>query len=135
MLTILLKLIAALVGVAGKWSDASIERARIQSDVDRSALDAAVRINAQQADVIKAGMAYKVFWVVWAIAAVPMAAWFGWGMLDTLANGALPDVAVIPPGLKPYADAVWQNVFWTGAAGAVVQGAATTIAKALTRKR
>lgn len=135
MLAIILKLIAALVGVAGKWSDASIDRARIQADIDKSALDTAVRINAQQADVIKAGMAYKVFWVVWAIAAVPMAAWFGWGMLDTLANGALPDVAVIPPGLAPYADAVWQNVFYTGAAGAITQGVATTIAKVLKAKR
>ena len=67
--------------------------------------------------VMTAAMNSNTYWVVWGIAAVPMAAWFGWGMLDTLANGALPDVAAIPPGLLPWAEIVWANIFWTGLAG------------------
>lgn len=71
--------------------------------------------------VMVAAMTHTTFWIAWGIAAVPMAAWFGWGMLDTLANGALPDVAAIPPGLAPYAEVVWGNIFYVGAGTATVQ--------------
>ncbi|MFE0013769.1 hypothetical protein ACFWXH_02905 [Mesorhizobium sp. NPDC059054] len=32
-------------------------------------------------------------------------------MADSLSNGALPDVAALPPQLKEYADIVFQNIF------------------------
>ena len=85
-----------------------------------------VQIRQAQAAVIQAGMQHGWFWVAWLTAALPMSAWFGWGMLDTLMNGALPDVASIPPGLKPYADQVWDNIFLPGsiaATGLAVAGA------------
>lgn len=134
MLTILISVIKALLGLAGKFSDASIAREEIKGNVDMAALRAKVEITAHQADLLRSAQGYKIFWVAWAIAALPMAAWFGWGMLDTLANGALPDVASIPLGLKPYADTVWQNIFFSGAIGAVAQGTAQIIGKALTRR-
>jgi hypothetical protein len=77
-------------------------------------------------------MKHRVFWIAWGIAAIPMASWFGWGMLDTMFNGALPDVAVIPPGLKPYADVVWSNIFWVGggvASVGIVSRSLATIAQ------
>lgn len=80
-----------------------------------------------QASVITAGMAHKAFWIPWLIATVPLAFWFGWGMLDTAFNGALPDVAEIPPGLLPWAQTAWQNLFYSG--GGVA--AATIIGKAI----
>ena len=42
-------------------------------------------------------------------------------MLDSLRNGALPDVAELPPQLKAHADVVWENIFYTGVAGAGVE--------------
>jgi hypothetical protein len=135
MLTILLKLIGALVGVANRFSDNALARAQVQAGVDIAGLQAGVELARTQRDVITSGMQFRVFWVAWALAALPMAAWFGWGMLDTLTNGALPDVASIPLGLKPYADTVWQNIFYTGAAGAIAQGTTSTIAKVLSAKR
>lgn len=80
-----------------------------------------------QASVITAGMAHKAFWIPWLIATVPLAGWFGWGMLDTAFNGALPDVAEIPPGLLPWAQTAWSNLFYSG--GGVA--AATIIGKAI----
>lgn len=78
------------------------------------------------ASVVMTGMQHRVFWVAWAIAAVPTAAWFGWGMVDSLFNGSLPDVAALPPQLKGYADVVMGNIFYAGAvmAGANVVGSA-----------
>jgi hypothetical protein len=83
-----------------------------------------------QASVITAGMAHKAFWVPWLIATVPLAAWFGWGMLDTLTNGALPDVALIPPGLEPWAQIAWGNLFYSG--GGVA--AATIVGQAIAKR-
>jgi hypothetical protein len=80
------------------------EQQRIRSVREQHAMS-------MQAMVVTAGMEHKAFWVPWLIATVPLAAWFGWGMLDTLANGALPDVATIPPGLEPWAQIAWQNLF------------------------
>ena len=68
-----------------------------------------------------AGIAVGLFWVVWAIAAIPTALWFGWGMLDSLANGALPDVAELPPQLWDFARTLWHSIFVSGAGVASVQ--------------
>jgi hypothetical protein len=80
------------------------------------------------AGVVSAGMMHRMFWVAWSIAAIPMSAWFGYGMLATLANGALPPEASIPPGLLPYATVVWSNIFYAGAAGAVAGSFASVLA-------
>lgn len=93
-------------------------------NLGKSAIDASVITGVATlkytSGVTIAAMSHRVFWVAWGVAAIPMAAWFGWGMLDTLANGALPDVAVIPPGLAPYAEVVWGNIFYIGAGTAAI---------------
>lgn len=96
------------------------ERQRIASLRDQHAMTI-------QGQVITAGMAHKCFWVVWTIAAAPLAFWFGWGMLGTAFPGYLPYVAIIPPGLEPWAKAAWDSLFFSG--GGVA--AATSIARAL----
>jgi len=106
--------------------------AKANNDTERQRI-AALRdqhMATEQASVIREGMAHKAFWIPWLIATVPLAAWFGWGMLDTLFNGALPDVASIPPGLEPWAQKAWDNVFFTG--GGVA--AATVIARSIARR-
>lgn len=108
-------------------------RLKAQNETDRLVADAlAKQLEAQiserriAADVVTAGMQHRIFWVVWAIAAVPTAMWFGWGMLDSTFNGKLPDVAALPPQLKEYADVVFANIFYVGGgvAGAQVVAAA-----------
>lgn len=119
-------IVSKLLGAAGagfldrvlvhveRKADSETERQRIHAAREKAA-------NAEQAGVIKAAMAYRVFWVVWFIAAAPTAAWFGWGMLDSLFNGVLPDVAQLPPQLKGYADIVWQNIFYVGGGAVMTQ--------------
>jgi hypothetical protein len=99
------------------------ERLRIVTVRDQHAMTT-------QARVVTAGMAHKAFWIPWLIATVPLSCWFAWGMLDTIANGGLPDVAEIPSGLDWWARVAWQNVFYTG--GGVA--AATIIAQAIPRR-
>ena len=74
-----------------------------------------------RSEVLRTGMQHKMFWIPWLIATIPVSLWFGWGMIDSLANGLLPDVAALPPQLKAYADVVWENIFYTGVAGMGVE--------------
>lgn len=105
---------------------------RSDNETERQRIDAAREQHAQtmQARVITAGMAHKAFWIPWLIATVPLACWFGWGMADTTLNGALPDVAVIPDGLLPWAQIAWGNLFYSG--GGVA--AASIISQAIARR-
>lgn len=105
--------------------------ARANSETER------LRVNAlrdqhmatTQARVITAGMEHKWFWIPWLIATVPLASWFGLGMLNTAFPGYFPVVATIPPGLEPWAKAAWDSLFFAG--GGVA--AATSIARAIRR--
>lgn len=100
---------------------------RIRADVSIAAIEAQMAASAASAAVVKEGMQHKVFWIPWLLAAVPCSLWFGWGMMDSLANGILPDVAALPPQLKEYADVVFGNIFYTGAVGMGVQAVASAI--------
>lgn len=99
------------------------ERQRIQALREQHAMTT-------QANVIMKGMEYPFFWIPWLMATVPLAGWFGWGMLDTTFNGALPDVAEIPPGLLHWAEIAWGNLFYSG--GGVA--AASIVGRAIARR-
>lgn len=105
-----------------KRADSETERQRIASQREQALAGTA-------ASVVVAGMSHRMFWVAWSIAAIPTAAWHGWGMLDSLCNGALPDVAELPPQLKEYADVVFANIFYSGAGMAAAQTLATAIVR------
>ena len=107
-----------------KLSDNDVERERIRTG-------AATKLIEARAAVIQTGMQSKVFWVPWFMAAFPLATWFALGLLDSITNGATPDVAALPPQLKEYADAVWGSLFVSG--GAVV--GAGYIASAIQRRK
>ena len=99
-------------------ADANNDADRIRADIKVKELETRLEAKLAGAEVVKTGMQFKVFWIPWLIATVPASLWFGWGMADSLCNGALPDVATLPPQLKAYADIVWENIFYTGVAGA-----------------
>lgn len=116
-----------------QWNDAKNDTERLQAEQNIAFWQAQIAEGAERSSVVKAGMQHRIFWVAWGMAALPLAAWFGWGCLDsTIANGAiLPDVATLPPQLKAYADVVWENIFYSGAA----LGVGTEIAGAIAKKR
>lgn len=106
---------------------ASNETERLIADATVKQLEAAVQAQANQAGVVKEGMQHKAFWIPWLLAAVPLSIWFAWGVADSTLNGSLPDVAALPPQLKEYADAVWQNIFYVGGGVAGLQLVASAI--------
>ena len=110
-----LKLVSAYGGAQAAVADKEIEKRKTERDE-----------RVKSGDVVMEGMRHKAFWIPWSLAAIPLSAWFGWGVLDSLFNGALPDVATLPPQLKEYADIVWGNIFYVGggvAGAAIVAGA------------
>lgn len=98
-------------------------------EIDRRNAERDERLKA--GDVVIAGMQHRVFWIPWLLAAIPTAAWYGWGIADSIANGALPDVAELPPQLKEYADIVFGNIFYVGGGVAGAQ----IIAGAISRRK
>jgi hypothetical protein len=96
-----------ILGHLERKANTDTERLRITALREKSA-------NAESAGVIKEGMQHKAFWIPWLLASVPLSAWFAWGVMDSTFNGALPDVATLPPQLKEYADIVWSNIFYVG---------------------
>lgn len=107
--------------------------AKADSETERQRI-AAAKQNASEetaAAVVMAGMQHRAFWVAWLTAALPLSVWFGWGVLDSTFNGALPDVAALPPQLLEFARTVWANIFYSGA----VLGGASVIGQALGKRR
>ena len=109
-----------VLGHLERKADSETERLRIRAAREQNAANNAAK-------VITTGMQFKVFWIPWLIAAVPVSLWFGWGVLDSLTNGALPDVAELPPQLLRYADTIFGNIFYSGAGMAGVQAVATIV--------
>lgn len=105
-----------------------LERSKA-SENERLKIEQVRQINSEnlQAQVITTGMQFRVFWIAWSIAAIPTAAWYGWGMVDSMFNGSLPDVASLPPQLLRYADIVFGNIFYTGVAAFGFQAVSSAI--------
>jgi hypothetical protein len=126
-MSIILAVINWVVGSGLKFlqnrADNETERQRINALREQHAMTT-------QAHVVTTAMQFKWFWIPWLMATVPLAAWFGYGMLDTLFNGALPDTAKIPPGLLQWAEVAWSNLFYSGGGVAAAQ----IVSNALTRK-
>lgn len=105
--TILGSLITSVATAYTHTIDASVE-------TYKAGVNATVSLAGTSATLIGTAMSHRMYWWAWGMAVIPMSAWFGLGMLDTMFPGHLPNVASIPPGLLPYAQAVWSNLFWTG---------------------
>lgn len=108
------KVLDRVLGHLEAKANTETERLRIKTIRDQHAMTT-------QAQVVMHGMSFKWFWIPWLMATCPLAFWFGWGMLDTAFNGRLPDVAEIPPGLLPWAQAAWSNLFYSGGGVAAAQ--------------
>lgn len=113
--------VSQVLGYFEKKADNDTQREKIRSIRDQHAMDV-------QADVIKTGMSHNWFWYPWLIATVPMAMWFGHGMLCTEFPNYIPPVATIPPGLQHWAEIAWANLFYAGGgvASASILGKAIT---------
>lgn len=120
-------LMAELRGALSDWKAAQTDQQRIAAKERVDTLQQMVALSQQQAGVITTAMQSPVFWFVWALFAVPLGLWWAAVVLDSLFlfSGRIAD---LPPSVKPYADRIFDNVFWTGGgvAGAAVLGKAVT---------
>lgn len=110
----------------------AVEGEKTKRQITLATIQGVVTARQLQAQVIQTGMSHRLFWIPWLIASVPISAWFGWGVIDSLTGGALPHVAALPPQLKEYADIVWQNIFLSGgivAGSSVVASAIKAVKK------
>lgn len=122
-------------GLVGKYFDHLEAKANTETERIRIATVAQQHLTSTQAQVIQTAMGFKVFWVAWAMIALPFSGWLGWGFMDSLFNGALPDVAKLPNQLKEYGDIVIANIFVSGGVVAAVQAGSRTISSAVSRPR
>lgn len=131
MLNILLSFVPSWVlKILEKILEHRVEMAQTEAERERTRADLAKSLSITGAEVSKTSMGHKAFWVPWLIASVPASCWYGWGMADSLFNGALPDVAALPPQLLAFTDMIFQSLFYSGAA----MGAVQLLAKSLGRK-
>lgn len=117
--SIILTIARGLIRFAGVAVDARTEQLRIKAGVDIAAITAEMHANRYARDVMLAAMNHRIFWVVWGLFAVPLATWWAWGMGNTIFVGVFPHVAEIPETMRPYADAIVANVFYTGGGMAI----------------
>lgn len=119
-----------LRGALADWRDAETDQKRIEAQERAEFLKGAIALSETQAGVIKAGMQTRVFWVVWSMFALPLALWWAAVILDSLFlySGRIPD---LPVSVRPWADQIFANVFWTG--GGVA--GASVLARAITARR
>lgn len=99
--------------------DGETERQRIVGDVIS-------RYVAADAETRAAAMQSRVFWIVWALFALPIGFWLGAIALDSVFffSGHIAD---LPPSVKPYATQIIASIFGSGGAVAGVQSIATAI--------
>lgn len=88
------------------------------AEIDAEKLDARNR-----ASLIRSAMSFKIFWVVWAMCAVPSGAWYALVMIDTMTPAHMLNMGIpmLPVSIKPYFDMVFNSVFYSGAAVGSVQ--------------
>jgi len=101
--------------------DHRLQMAKSEGEREKTRADLAKSLAATGGEVTIAAMSHKAFWIPWLIASVPASCWYGWGMADSLFNGALPDVAALPPQLLAFTDMIFNSLFYSGAAMGAVQ--------------
>jgi hypothetical protein len=108
-------ILKALDGLVGRFLDYRLNMAKTEAERDKTRADQNKANTVVAGNITIAAMGFKLFWIPWLIAAVPASAWYGWGMLDSLANGSLPDVAALPPQLKELTEKIFDSLFTSGA--------------------
>lgn len=129
---VLLSLGTTFFKIAEKKVDAETERLKINADVLKKEIEHKTEVVHASREYATTAMGFKVFWIPWLIATVPLSIWFAWGILDSAIyeGSVLPDVAELPPQLYEYAKDVWSSIFISGAGMAGLQ----TIANVLSRR-
>jgi hypothetical protein len=118
-----LAFLASVAGAVLQWADkktASDAQVTIEEIHARTAQAGYAR------DVAITAMGHRIFWVVWALFALPLACWWALAMGGTVhgLRDWLPVVDALNAVIRPYADRIFDLVFYTGAGMAGAQTSA-----------
>ena len=80
----------------------------------------------RQAQVVQTQMQTKMFWRVWALFAVPLGIWWAMVMADTAFSFpfVVPD---LPEAIKPWANQIFNSIFYSGGGVAGAQLLASAV--------
>lgn len=84
----------------------------------------------EQSTTQRMQMSFFMFWVVWSMFAVPLGGWWCAVMLDTTFNFGW-GVSNLPMTIKPWADQIFNSLFYSGLTGAGLQTTSSLVSKAL----
>lgn len=109
----------------------SVLTVKEQGDTDRLKSQLAATLKAREADIIMRAMSHNVFWVVWGLFAVPLGLWWALVMLDTMTPPELLSLGIpaLPQTIVPYADQIFNNIFYSGAVVGITQIVSRAIAR------
>lgn len=85
------------------------------------------------AGLIKVAMAHKVFWVAWGLFAIPTGLWWSLVVLDSMIPAHIMNLQIpdLPDSIKPWAQQIFDNIFYSGAgvgtAQIVTRGAVSAV--------
>jgi hypothetical protein len=110
-----------------------LTRVKEENATDRVRMEVMSTLQARQAGLTKAAMAHRTFWIVWGLFAIPLGCWWALVMVDTMTPPEVLSLRIpsLPPSIQPYADQIFNNVFYSGAG----MGAAQILGRAALGRR
>lgn len=110
--------------------DIATSQERTKRETQLAAINGVIEGRKAQAQVITAGMQHKAFWLVWLCFALPLGIWWCAVIMDSLFLFS-GDIPALPPSVRPWADQIFQNIFYSG--GGVA--GASVLARAIAGRR
>jgi len=116
MIGLVTNVFKVLIGAYTKRADQATQLRVAEMDVDKVEMR-------QRASIIRTAMSVKVFWVVWAMFAFPLGGWWCLVMLDTATPAHVLNMGIpmLPDTIRPYADQIFNSIFFSGAGVAGTQ--------------
>ena len=105
----------------------SVDRS-IDNETERQKIraEATMAYITTEAETRQTAMRQPIFWYVWAFFAVPLGIWWSAVMLDTAFDFSFI-VHDLPPSVRPWADQIFNNLFYAGGGVAGAQVIASAI--------
>lgn len=126
----------AVKGLAKVLVGAYTTRADQATQLKLALNETAQRDRHNQTTLIRTAMSVKVFWWIWAMFAFPLAGWWVLVMVDTMTPPTVLNMGIpmLPETIRPYADQIFNNVFYSGVAVGATQSVVRGILSVATRK-
>lgn len=119
-----------LIGAYNKRADQATQLRVAEMDVAKVEMKT-------RASVIRTAMSVKAFWWAWAAFAFPLGVWWALVMLDTMTPAHVLNMGIpmLPDTIRPYADQIFNSIFYSGAGVAGTQSVVRGVLNVMAAKR